>query len=666
MILSGGENHPSILDKDVYDSWKSRMELYIENKEQGRMILESVKNGLLFWTTIKENGVTRTKKYVELSATDKSQADYDNFQGSMGKNSITNASLPPEWSKFVIDLKLARIFTDNNEELAFSIDPGVIEGPVTQTVITHNASYQANDLDAYDSEVPHSENTHNDIVNQRVQEIPYFEQTHLVNYTENKITSDSNIISYLQYLHETQNAAVQDTNSSTQQDAKILSMFEQLSHQKAQQIRPMLYDGTVIARETNVISITDSEDTLMLEEEGRSNMLLKQSDPMVLEKKVNIKLVNYDILNQLSEEFGKQFLPQTDISAEQVFWLNNSSSSEEPSAPTTPVKTNVPKELPKEKVFVITTLKNNLRKLKVKDIIDNAIQVSNATTIALGMYKLELVTLAPRNKNSRESHIYYLKPTIEQATILKEIVEQAKSLNPLDSASYSAHKYVKLIQEFLGYVRDTCPDIYKPSEKLVAVMPINMRKTVRNPDLSYLRVFGALFYPTNDSENLGKHQVKADIGTSWGSNTLVVPSSSSLVSLSTVKFGNDQIIKIMGYGDYQIGNFKISRVYYVEGLGHNLFSVVPEVEAPALAESTCTPFLTLVDQDEPSLKTSQTTQQSQSQEIPLSVEEDSHDLEVAHMSNDPYFGILIPEIVFDESSSSDIIHTTVHSDAPIS
>nr|GEZ68530.1 hypothetical protein [Tanacetum cinerariifolium] len=132
-----------------------------------------------------------------------------------------------------------------------------------------------------------------------------------------------------------------------------------------------------------------------------------------------------------------------------------------------------------EKVFVITTLKNDLRKLKVKDIVDNATQVSNATTIALGMYKLDLVTLAPRNKNSRESHIYYLKPTMEQATILKEIVEQAKSLNPLDSASYSAHKYVKLIQEFLGYVRDTCPDIHKPSEKLVAVTPINMRKTVR-------------------------------------------------------------------------------------------------------------------------------------------------------------------------------------------
>ncbi|GJY04057.1 integrase, catalytic region, zinc finger, CCHC-type containing protein [Tanacetum coccineum] len=42
--------------------------------------------------------------------------------------------------------------------------------------------------------------------------------------------------------------------------------------------------------------------------------------------------------------------------------------------------------------------------------------------------------------------------------------------------------------------------------------------------------------------------------------------------LGTVKFGNDQIEKIMGYGDYQIGNITILRVYYVEGLGHNLFS----------------------------------------------------------------------------------------------
>ncbi|GKA96824.1 hypothetical protein Tco_0818919 [Tanacetum coccineum] len=105
-------------------------------------------------------------------------------------------------------------------------------------------------------------------------------------------------------------------------------------------------------------------------------------------------------------------------------------------------------------------------------------KVSNATTIAPGMYKLNPVTLAPKDKNNRETHIYYLKHTIEQVAILREIVEQAKSLNPLDSASYSTCKYVKLIQELIGYVRDTCYDIHKPSEKLVAVTPINKKKTV--------------------------------------------------------------------------------------------------------------------------------------------------------------------------------------------
>ncbi|GJX63895.1 hypothetical protein Tco_0296795 [Tanacetum coccineum] len=77
MILPGADNRPPMLDKDLYDSWKSRMELYMQNREYGRMILESVENGLLIWPTIEENGVTRTKKYVELYAAEKIQADCD-------------------------------------------------------------------------------------------------------------------------------------------------------------------------------------------------------------------------------------------------------------------------------------------------------------------------------------------------------------------------------------------------------------------------------------------------------------------------------------------------------------------------------------------------------------------------------------------------------------
>ncbi|GJT65421.1 hypothetical protein Tco_1016901 [Tanacetum coccineum] len=77
MILSGADNRPPMLDKDLYDSLKSRMELYMQNREHKRMILESVENGPLIWPTVEENGVIRTKKYAELSATEKIQADCD-------------------------------------------------------------------------------------------------------------------------------------------------------------------------------------------------------------------------------------------------------------------------------------------------------------------------------------------------------------------------------------------------------------------------------------------------------------------------------------------------------------------------------------------------------------------------------------------------------------
>nr|GEX26446.1 hypothetical protein [Tanacetum cinerariifolium] len=94
------------------------------------------------------------------------------------------------------------------------------------------------------------------------------------------------------------------------------------------------------------------------------------------------------------------------------------------------------------------------------------------------MYKLDLVILAPKDKKNKETHIYYLKHTMEQAGILRKIVEQAKSLNPLDSASYATCNYVKPIQELLGYIRDTCPDIHKPSERLAVITPINNKKIV--------------------------------------------------------------------------------------------------------------------------------------------------------------------------------------------
>nr|GEU38796.1 protein TOPLESS-like [Tanacetum cinerariifolium] len=312
----------------------------------------------------------------------------------------------------------------NEEELKFLADLGVAEGPVTQTVITHNVAYQVDDLDAYDSDCD--------------------------DFSTAKVVLMDNLSSY---------------------GSDVL--FE---------IRPTLYDGSVIAKETNVILIADSEETLMLE------------------------------------------------------------------------------------------------KFKGKDIVNNGAQVSNDIAIAPGMYKLDRVTLAPKDKNNRETRIYYLKHTMEEAAILIEIVEQAKSLNRLDSASYYACKYVKLIQELLGYVRDTCPNIHKPSEKLVAVMPINKNKTVRTFTLvgnvyPLTRIAATNKVPLREPiplEVVAQESVVTKVYTRrpkviqivlWyldsGCSKHMTGDRSQLTNfvykfLGTVKFGNDQIAKIMGYGDYQI------------------------------------------------------------------------------------------------------------------
>ncbi|GJU71688.1 hypothetical protein Tco_1263093 [Tanacetum coccineum] len=155
---------------------KNTLAEYMILSEHERMILESVENGPLIWPTIEENGVTRTKKYAELSAAEKIQADFaknlwervqllmqgtsltkqerecklydafDKFTHIKGESlhkyylrftqlindmNIYNMkmeqfqvntkflnSLPPEWSKFVTDVKLVKdLHTTNFDQL---------------------------------------------------------------------------------------------------------------------------------------------------------------------------------------------------------------------------------------------------------------------------------------------------------------------------------------------------------------------------------------------------------------------------------------------------------------------------------------------------------------------------------------------------------------------
>ncbi|GKF10334.1 retrovirus-related pol polyprotein from transposon TNT 1-94, partial [Tanacetum coccineum] len=122
----------------------------------------------------------------------------------------------------------------HEEELVFLADPGILEGQATQTVITHNASYQDDDLDAYDSDCDELNTAKVALMaNLSHYGSDALAESNVVNHSETEITSDSNIIPYSQYLIESQQPTVQNSNSSTQQDALILSVIEQLKTQVA-------------------------------------------------------------------------------------------------------------------------------------------------------------------------------------------------------------------------------------------------------------------------------------------------------------------------------------------------------------------------------------------------------------------------------------------------
>nr|GEU51890.1 uncharacterized mitochondrial protein AtMg00810-like [Tanacetum cinerariifolium] len=688
VILSSADNRPPMLEKDMYDSWKSRMELYMMNRQHGRIILESVENDPLIWHSIEENGVARLKKYLELSVMKAIQADCDEriqllIQGtSLTKqereysglivlvfqkgddpidainymilfltavvtsrypptnNQLRNSSNPRQQAtinnrRVTVQLiqgrhtslaaSTSRTYTSgasgNNsrkqrtvicynckgeghmskqctkpkrkkdeswfkdkvllvqaqangqilheEELAFLADPRIAEAQTTHTVINHNAAYQADDLDAYDSDCD---------------EINTVKVALMVNLSH---YGSDNLVE----------AAAQNSNFPTQQDALILSMIEQLKtqvvnctkinldnksvndtliaelesykDQKAQQLEPKLYDGNVIQK-TNAIVIRDSEETLMLAEETQPTPFTRPTQvevpkelPKVMMvntslKKLKYHLASFDVvikerttattftegtwgfkhmkacfrdeiipfvkalkdlfnsfdqflvdelpevqnvfhqmeqaveqhrvelktfqdnmnkvLNEMNDSWNKDnsFSQQSVLSFDQLFKINelNTDSQEKDmvikklkerikSLSGNMKEDKIKQELEEietinikldHRVTKIIALKDNLRKLKGKVVVD---EVVISHPIDLEILKVDIAPLAPKLQNNWLAHSDYIKHTQEETATLREIVEHERSLNLLNTS--------------LDYACD----------KLMVVTPMNKTKRVR-------------------------------------------------------------------------------------------------------------------------------------------------------------------------------------------
>ncbi|GJS56491.1 retrovirus-related pol polyprotein from transposon TNT 1-94 [Tanacetum coccineum] len=354
------------------------------------------------------------------------------------------------------------------------------------------------------SEVPHSETYLNDMENQSVHAMQDFKQTPVVDVTDNEITSDSNIIPHSQYLQETQQINNFEKRFVPQQELsaeqafwlrmsnptsksfdaspvkikapkelpKVSLVNESLKKLKFHLAR---FNKVVKIRTTPDAHIFNVFDKDLLNEIMEVQTVFNQMDVVVQQSSVDeqcleiakkeLLLENDRLLQQImSQDVLLTVMNSMSLIGESVFKdqfgsIKKTRVRTEEQSDSLIDKLNLKcaenedlKAQIQNKVFVITSLKNDLRKLKEKEIVDIDAQIPSANTIVPRMFKLDLEPLAPRLLQNREAHIHYLKYTREQANILRGIVEQAKAKQPLDNALDFACKNAKRIQELLVYV----------------------------------------------------------------------------------------------------------------------------------------------------------------------------------------------------------------------
>nr|GEV04044.1 hypothetical protein [Tanacetum cinerariifolium] len=358
----------------------------------------------------------------------------------------------------------------------------------------------------------------------------------------------------------------------------------------------------------------------------------------------------------------------------------------------------------------------------------------------LKFVKDHLCLACAMGKSTKKSH----KPKSEDTNHEKLYLLHMDLCGPMRVESVNGKKYILIIVDdysrftWVKFLRskDEAPDFIIKFLKMIQVrLKVSVRQAVATtcytqnqsiirlrhektlyellhnklPDLSILHVFGALCYPTNDSENLGKLQPKVDFGifigyaptkkAFWIYNRrtkqiveTIYVDFDELTTMASEQSSSRPALNEMTPATISSGLVQkpSSSTPYVppsrndwDLLFQPMFDELlnpppsadpqaPEVMAPIAkviplvqAESTGSPSSTSVDQDAPSPSKSQTTPKTQSAVIPQDVEVDNIDMEVAHLGNDSLFGVPIPEVTSTQSSSTVSPHQIVQPGHPI-
>ncbi|GJY62846.1 integrase, catalytic region, zinc finger, CCHC-type containing protein, partial [Tanacetum coccineum] len=247
------------------------------------------------------------------------------------------------------------------------------------------------------------------------------------------------------------------------------------------------------------------------------------------------------------------------MSTEQAFWLRMSNPNSKPSD-ASHVKIEAPK---------LILVNESLKNLKFHlDRFDNVVKIR--TTSDASVSKRE------KSKEENDNYDYCEIETknVELENSVAKLISENKHL--CNEINHVKHVF----KEQFDSIKKTHVRTKGQSDSLIDKLNL---KSAENEDLK-AQIQDKIFVITSLKNDLRKLKGKeiVDIATQTPSAYIIVsgmfkldlePLALRLSRLYSVRFENDHISRIMRYGDYQLGNVTISRVYYVEGLGHNLISI---------------------------------------------------------------------------------------------
>nr|GEU62787.1 integrase, catalytic region, zinc finger, CCHC-type, peptidase aspartic, catalytic [Tanacetum cinerariifolium] len=755
------------------------MELYLMNRKHGGMILESVENGSLLLLTIKENRVTQPKKYSELSTTKAIQADCDVkatniiLQGLPAEERELNTkflnTLPPEWSKYVTDIKLVMdLDTTNVDQLHAYLEQHEFHANEVHLMHERNSDLLALVAAHQMTHYPPNDfqsSVHHNVYNPS-SSIPQVEYAPLVNQQSDFSQPDSGLIVLVSQKGDDPIDAINHMMSFLTAVVTSRSKWKQFRETEDYSLYNYKGEGHMSKQCTKPKWKRDEswfKDKVLLDQAQANRQILHEevlaflADPGIAEAQTTQNVITHNAAYQ-ADDLDTYDSDCDEINSAKIALManlshygfddlaENSMNSDEPNLSTRPTQVEVPTELPKTYKNISQDIRDQLNaeaeavQILLTGIDNDIYSIVDACLNACEMWKKDKIQQTPSSakKNKLDAYPRNVRTSLQN----KKSVVNTKNIASVQESKLNVNfdlQYVtcngcffdnhdSCVLEFINYVnaRVKSKSTKKPLKRKVW---IPTGKVFTNIKYKW-RPTGRTFTIVGNACLLTRITTTAKVALGkpipLESNThkpMYLDSSCSkhmtgdrfqLTNfinkfLCIVKFVKDPVEKIMGYGDYKIGNVTISRVYFVEGLGHNFFSVgqfcdselevafrqhtcfIHNLQGPALHEMTpatissrlvpkstsSTPFVPPSRNDwdllfQPWFDELLTPPLSIDPPAPVVIapiaevialepaeSTDTHDIKVAHMGNDPLFGMPILEVTSDQSSSTDSIHTII-------